>query len=50
VSRSSEPPKVLSGISISPRKSMTLPANEDMVKALGLRQGIRLMAIDLSGL
>jgi hypothetical protein len=50
VSRNSEPPKVLSGISISPRKSMTLPANEEMVKALGLRQGIRLTAIDLSGL
>jgi hypothetical protein len=45
-----ESPKVLSGISISPRKSMTLPASEEVVRLLGLKKGIRLVAIDLSGL
>jgi hypothetical protein len=50
VSKAAEAPKVLSGISIPPRKSMTVPASEEAVKALGLKQGIRVMALDLSGL
>ena len=45
-----EAPKVLSGISIAPRRSMTLPASEEMVRVLGLKKGIRLVAGDLSGL
>ncbi|MGP0064814.1 MAG: hypothetical protein ACLQGP_14600 [Isosphaeraceae bacterium] len=45
-----EAPKVLSGVSISPRRSMSLPASEEMVRGLGLKKGIRLVAIDLSGL
>ena len=49
-SKPSETPRLLWGISIPPRKSLTLPASEETVKALGLRQGIRLQAIDLSGL
>ena len=43
-------PKFLSGICISPRRSMTVPASEEAVKMLGLKKGIRLVALDLSGL
>ena len=42
--------KVLSGISISPQRSMTLPATEEGVKLLGLKKGIRVIAADLSAL
>jgi hypothetical protein len=49
-SQPAETPKLLWGISVPPRKSLTLPASEEAVKALGLKQGIRVMAIDLSGL
>jgi hypothetical protein len=45
-----ETPKVLTGISISPRRSLTIPANEQVVKELGLKKGIKLTALDLSGL
>ena len=45
-----ETPKLLWGISLPPRKNMTLPASEEAVKSLGLKQGIRVMALDLSGL
>ena len=45
-----ETPKVLSGISIPPRKSMTVPASEEAVKLLGLKKGMRVAAVDLSGL
>jgi hypothetical protein len=43
-------PKVLSGICIAPRRSLTVPASEETVKMLGLKKGIRLVALDLSGL
>ena len=46
----SEMPKVLWGISVPPRKNMTVAVTEEAVKSLGLKQGIRVMAIDLSGL
>ncbi len=49
-SREGEEPKVLSGISIPPRKSLTVPASEEVVKLLGLKKGIRILALDLSGL
>jgi len=48
--RTSETPKLLSGMSISPRKSLTVPANTEVVEQLGLKQGIRIIAADLSGL
>jgi hypothetical protein len=50
VDKASEAPKPLSGISIPPQKHQTFPASEEAVKALGLKQGIRVMALDLSGL
>jgi hypothetical protein len=45
-----ETPKVLTGICVSPRRSLTIPADEAVVKSLGLKKGIRLTALDLSGL
>ena len=45
-----EQSKVLTGISISPRRSMTVPATEEAVKMLGLKKGIKVTALDLSGL
>jgi hypothetical protein len=49
-SEADEKARVLSGISIPPRHSMTVPASEEAVKALGLKKGIRIVAIDLSAL
>jgi len=49
-SKPDETPKVLAGICVSPRRSMTVPASEEVVKALGLKKGIKLVALDLSGL
>jgi hypothetical protein len=43
-------PRVLTGISLPPRRSMTVPASEEVVKTLGLKKGIKLIALDLSGL
>ena len=45
-----EEPKVLVGICIAPRRSLTVPASEEVVKALGLKKGIRLVGLNLSGL
>jgi hypothetical protein len=45
-----EIPRVLSGISISPRRSFSVPASEEVVKKLGLKHGVRIVALDLSGL
>jgi hypothetical protein len=47
---SAEALKMLSGISISPRKSLTVPATNEVVDHLGLKKGIRILAADLSGL
>jgi hypothetical protein len=44
------PPSVLSGICVSPRKSMTIPAPADLVDRLKLKAGVRVLAADLSGL
>ena len=49
-SKADDPMKVLTSIGIPPRKYLTLPASEDVVKALGLKQGVRITALDLSGL
>ena len=48
--KTEEQPKELSGVCIAPRRSMTVPATEEVVKRLGLRKGIRVVAADLSGL
>ncbi len=49
-SKPDEMPKVLSMICISPRKSMTVPASDEVVRTLGLKKGIKVVALDLSGL
>jgi len=49
-SKDDETPRILAGISIPPRKHMTVPASEELVKKLGLRKGIRIVALDLSAL
>ncbi len=45
-----EEARALTGISIPPGRNMTVPASEEVVKNLGLKQGIRITAIDLSAL
>ena len=49
-SKPEEIAKVLSGICLSPRRSMSVPASEEVVKELGLKKGVKLIALDLSGL
>jgi hypothetical protein len=49
-SKEGEPPKVLSGIAIPPRKCMLVPIPAESVKTLGLKKGIKVLALDLSGL
>jgi hypothetical protein len=49
-SKEGEIPKVLPMISVSPRKSLTVPTNEDVVRNLGLKKGVKLIALDLGGL
>jgi len=43
-------PRILSAISLPPRKSMTVPASEELVTKLGLKKGLRVVALDLSAL
>jgi len=38
------------GISVPPRRRLTIPATEEVVKSLGLKKGIKLTALNLSGL
>jgi hypothetical protein len=49
-SKDDEMPRVLWGICVSPWKSLTVPASEEVVKALGLKKGIKVVALNLSGL
>jgi hypothetical protein len=49
-SKSDDPPKLIWGICVSPRRSLTVPASEDAVKSMGLKEGIKLVALNLSGL
>jgi hypothetical protein len=45
-----EEPKVLSGIAIPPRRSVLVPTPDETVKSLGLKKGIKILALDLSAL
>jgi len=49
-SKPDELPQILSGICLPPRKKMTYPAPDDLVKSLGLKKGTKVVALDLSGL
>jgi len=45
-----EEPKALAGICLPPHKSLTLPASAELVNRLNLKDGMRVVAADLSGL
>jgi hypothetical protein len=49
-SKDEQAPKVLYEMGIPPHKSMTVPASEEVVKSLGVKKGIRVVALDLSAL
>jgi hypothetical protein len=44
------PPSVLAGLSLPPLKSLTVPASPEMFERLHLKDGVRVFAVDLSGL
>jgi hypothetical protein len=46
----SDVPQLVQMLSISPRRSFTVPVSEDMVRPLGLKKGVKVVALDLSGL
>jgi hypothetical protein len=43
-------PSVLSGVCIGPRRGISVPATAQIVESLGLKNGVRVLAVDLSGL
>jgi hypothetical protein len=43
-------PSVLAGLSVPPLKSLSVPATSEMVERLELKDGVRVLAADLSGL
>jgi hypothetical protein len=45
-----DPARVLLGISLAPRRTMALPASSESVEKFGLKQGVKVIALDLSGL
>jgi len=45
-----QPLSAMAGLSLPPRKNLSLPASADVVERLGLKEGVRLLAADLSGL
>ncbi len=49
-SAENETPNVLTMICIAPRRSLTVPMSEEAVRTLGLKKGIKVVALDLSGL
>ncbi len=46
----SEPAKLLVGISLAPRRTFSVPATSESVERFGLKDGIKVLALDLSGL
>jgi hypothetical protein len=42
--------KALSGFSLPPHKTINLPATSEVVQRLGLKEGLRVVAVNLSGL
>ncbi|MBX6315472.1 MAG: hypothetical protein IRY99_21555 [Isosphaeraceae bacterium] len=43
-------PSLLAGLSLPPHKGLTVPTSTDVVERLGLKEGLRVLAVDLSGL
>jgi len=50
IAKPEEPAKMLLGIALSPRRSLAVPASAEAVEAFGLKEGIKVLALDLSGL
>src|SRR5262249_48394509 len=50
LTKPNEPAKALLGIALQPRRSLVVPASAEAVEAQGLDKGIRVLALDLSGL
>ena len=48
--KAGEPAKMLVGIALSPRRALTLPASREAVERYGLKEGVKVLALDLSGL
>jgi hypothetical protein len=46
----SDPARVLLGISLAPRRTMALPMSGESVEKFGLKPGVKVIALDLSGL
>ena len=47
--KADEPARILAGISLSPRRTLAVPASAEVVEKLGLKKGLRTVALDLSG-
>ena len=45
-----EKPRTLAGMALPPRRSLSVSATPEMVNQLGLKKGIKVFAVDLSGL
>jgi hypothetical protein len=45
-----EPARLLVGISLAPRRTFSVPATGELVERYGLKDGIKVLALDLSGL
>ena len=43
-------PRRLAGLGVPPRRALTVPASAQVVETLGLKDGVRIVAADLSGL
>ena len=48
--KETDPLRVLAGIALSPRRRMSLPVSGHTAEAFGLKAGVKVMALDLSGL
>ena len=48
--KADSPPSILLGMSLPPLKSLTVPATAEVVARLNLKEGSRVVAVDLSGL
>jgi hypothetical protein len=49
-SKPSDPARMLLGISLAPRRTLALPASGESVEKFGLKQGVKILGLDLSGL
>jgi hypothetical protein len=43
-------PSTLVGLSLSPKRAMTVPATHEVVRRLGFTKGVRILAVDLNGI